>query len=182
MLLLSIIMKIEIVIQYFYLNFFIQTVRPYGPLIIILTHLDHGHNERQHVMNLHAKMDINRPILMKLRLGDFDAGMACFQWGRARLRGSVNVEGREMVRYVRNWYFWEFWKLCAEGRIFTSSKKTLLYHANWITCRAQSRTEISSLIFRYRLDIDIEYQSRAKLTLGVSRVGYIGQKYVHLNG
>ena len=33
----------------------------------------------------------------------------------------------------------------------------------------------------YRLDIsNIEYLSRAKLTLGVSRVGYIGQKYVYM--
>jgi len=67
-------------------------------------HLYHRHNKRQHEMHLQAKMDINRPILMKLRLGDFDAGMACFQWW-ARLRCSVNVEGREVVLYVRNWYF-----------------------------------------------------------------------------
>lgn len=70
----------------------------------IPTHLYHRHNKRQHEMHLHAKMDVNRPILMKLRLGDFDAGMACFQWW-ARLRCSVNVEGREVVLYVRNWYF-----------------------------------------------------------------------------
>ena len=69
--------------------------------LFILIHLDHMHNKQQHEIHLYAKIDVNGPILMKLRLVDIDAGMAYFNW-RARWRGSVNVDRREVFLYVQN--------------------------------------------------------------------------------